>query len=336
MFSYTWSTHIESVEIMNNKNESIVLIGGGGGVYRVARFLKRLRTNITTVQTVFDHGRHSGELRDERGMLPPGDIRQGILALADDETEPVLRQLMAFRFSPKNGSSLDDATVGNILLAALTEITGSINEAIGILSKWCGVKGRVLPVSLDDADLCVKLSDGEVICGEGDVDSRSVSDNRTIVSAHLRPVARIYEEAGEAIRRADKIVLCPGDLYTSLIPNALVEGFKEALADSQGKLIFVVNIMTKKAETPGFTASQFAKTVLSYVGRDKFDCVIVNNAPIRPYLLGCYRREMAEPVKVDLDELKAVAKEVIVEDVADQTSEIVRHNEKIAEIIALI
>ncbi|MSU55138.1 MAG: YvcK family protein [Candidatus Taylorbacteria bacterium] len=321
---------------MNNKNESVVLIGGGGGVYRVARFLKHLRSNITTIQTVFDHGRHSGELRDERGMLPPGDIRQAILALADDQSEPMLRQLMAFRFAPKNGSSLDDATVGNILLTALTEITGNINDAISILSRWCGVKGKVLPVSLDDADLCVKLNDGEILCGEDKIDARSISDDRTIISAHLKPSARIYEEAREAILRAGKIVFCPGDLYTSLIPNTLVSGFKEAVNESKAKLIFAVNIMTKKAETPNFSASQFAKIVLSHIGKEKFDYVIVNNAPIRPYLLERYRKEKSEPVRIDREELSRVAKKVILENVVDQTSEIVRHNESIAHIIARI
>lgn len=318
---------------MNNIHESIVLIGGGGGVYRVARFLKHIRPRITTVQTMFDRGNHSGQLRDERGVLPPGDIRQAILALADDEVESDLRSLLTYRFSKKNGSSLDDATVGNILLTALTEITGSTIAAIATLSRWFRVTGKVLPVSLTDADLCVELSDGEILKGEGVIDSRSIHDDRKVARAFLEPKAFLYPAAHEAIRDADKIVFCPGDLFTSIIPNTLVEGFKEAVQESQAQFFFVMNIMTKKSETHRFAASHFAETLLSYIGRKSFDAVIVNTGKVPKDILARYEKEKSYPVKLDKERLKKFARKIITGDFVDG-GDVVRHNEIIASVIA--
>lgn len=320
---------------MSKINESIVLIGGGGGVFRVAKFLKYIRPNITTIQTTFDHGGHSGVLRDERGVLPPGDIRQAILALSDDKIASSLRALLSYRFTPKNGSKLDSATVGNILLTALAEINGgNMVIAINTLCEWFRVKGRVLPVSLCNSDLCVRLSDESVLKGEGLIDTRLLSDDRTIVSAFLEPKAHIYCEAAEAIKKADKIVFCPGDLYTSVIPNVLVKGFSEAIKESRAKLIYAVNIMTKKAETHDFPASKFAKTLLSYIGKKNFDLVICNSGDLSKKSISSYKKEHSFPVKVDEKELSKYTKKIILENLVDGTGGIVRHSEKIASIIA--
>jgi len=315
-------------------NESIVLVGGGGGVYRIARFLKHIRPNITTIQTTFDHGGHSGELRDERGVLPTGDIRQAILALADEEIESDLRALLAHRFSPINKSSLNHATVGNIILTALTEITGSLPSAINVLVRWFGVRGKVLPVSIDNSELCVALSDGHVLCGEGRIDTRSASDKRHIVSANLKPPAHIYAPASEALINADKIVFCPGDLYTSIIPNTLVSGFEESIKKSSAKLIYVVNIMTKKAETHRFAASRFAHILLSYIGRKQFDVVICNSALVSKALRARYNAELASQVRVDRERLARYAKRIITEPLLDETGAIIRHHPRIASVIA--
>lgn len=319
---------------MNNINESIVLVGGGGGVYRVARYLKEIRANITTIQTMFDSGGHSRKLRDERGMLPPGDIRQAILALSDNSIEESLRVLLSHRFSVRNGSSIDNATLGNLMLTALTEHYGSIVVAINELCKLARVKGKVLPVSLDNAHLAVTLSDGSELVGEGLIDTRNVKDRRTIVGAYLKPQADIYVEALDALIKADKIVFCPGDLYTSIIPNTLVNGFKEAIAESEAQLIYAVNIMTKKAETHDFKASMFAKTLLSYLGRETFDAVIVNSRHISSAVRARYHREHSYPVRVDKRELRKYAKQVILHPLVDLTGDIVRHNASIASLIA--
>ncbi len=318
---------------MGNINERIVLIGGGGGVYRVARYLKHSRQNIVTIQTTFDAGGHSRKLKDERGMLPPGDIRQAILALSDDSGEQMLRQLLGFRFPSRGDSTLNGATMGNLLLTALTEITGSLPAAIKVMSDWYGVKGKVLPVSLDHATLCVKFSDGSTMEGEGNIDTRPIEDERRIVEGYLKPEAHLYGEAGKEIREADKIIFCPGDLYTSIIPNTLVTGFKEALAESRGQVIYVVNIMTKKAETDGFTASKFASELLRYTGRKCFDTVICNSTPIPPALVEKYLKEKASPVEIDAA-LSNYATKIVAEPLADTASGIVRHHESIARIIA--
>lgn len=317
--------------IMSHNNESIVLVGGGGGVYRVARFLKYLRPNITTIQTVFDHGGHSGILRDERGVLPPGDIRQAILALSDDNLEPVLRKLMSHRFKV-NGSSLDRATVGNILLTALSEIEGSLPAAIKDLCKLCGVKGKVLPVSLDDRELCVELSDGRIIKGEGEIDTRSIADDAHIVRAYLDKDAQIYSDAREALHNADKIVFCPGDLYTSLVPNLLVSGFCEALHNTSAKLIYCVNLMAKKAETHDFSAKKFVETAVAYAKR-KIDFVIYNNTAIDESIMANYEKEKAKQVIFDGEDY-TLAREWVGAPLLDETGGIVRHHERIASIIA--
>ena len=322
---------------MSKINESIVLVGGGGGVYRIARFLKHIRPNITTIQTVFDHGGHSGGLRDERGVLPPGDIRQAILALSDDNMEPALRRLMSYRFCAKGNSALDHATVGNILLTALTEIEGSLPLAINALCKLCGVRGKVLPVSLDDAELCVELSDGSMVCGEGSIDTRSIKDDRCITKAFLRPKARIFIDAYDALVSADKVVLCPGDIYTSLVPNLLVEGFVEALAKSKAKIIYCVNLMTKKAETDGFAVLDFVKVVCNYTKR-RLDCVLYNNKAIdRKISTYYFGKEKAKPVTFISRGRKLASNWIgatLIDYVDDGKGSMVRHHKRIASMIA--
>ncbi len=316
---------------MSSINESIVLVGGGGGVYRVARFLKHIRPNITTVQTVFDHGGHSAELRDERGVLPPGDIRQAILALADDNLEPSLRKLMSYRFGVMGNSTLNRATVGNILLTALTEIEGNLSLAIRALSRLCSVRGTVLPVSLDNAELCVELSDGSILKGEGKIDTRSNEDDRVIVRAYLEPTAHIFVDAYDALAKADKIVLCPGDLYTSLVPNLLVDGFAEAVKASSATLVYCANIMTKKAETNGYDIADFTRVVMEHLGVP-LDAVVYNARMIDPQLAQKYAAEQSFAVPFRQPEGCATA--FLPADLVDESGGIIRHHERIASIIA--
>lgn len=318
---------------MSKVNESIVLVGGGGGVYRIARFLKHTRSNITTIQTVFDHGGHSGELRDERGVLPPGDIRQAILALSDDNLEPALRQLMGYRFRVNGNSSLDRATVGNILLTALTEIEGDLPRAINALCRICHVRGKVLPVSLDNADLCAILSDGDVIVGEGNIDTRPIDDDRTIVKVFLNKRANIFVGAYDALVKADKIVFCPGDIYTSLIPNLLVDGFCDAVRESKAKLVYCVNIMTKKAETDGFNVGRFSSEVSRYLGEAVFDVVLYNNECIHPDLEDGYKKEKSSQVMVSGMRFE-FAKEYLGGNFVDEAGGVIRHHHRIASAIA--
>lgn len=314
-----------------NYHEKICLVGGGGGVYRMARFLKHIRPNITTVQTMFDCGGHSAKLRDERGMLPPGDIRQAILALADDSIQPMLRELLSFRFTPKNSGSLDGATVGNILLTALTEITGSLPQAINAMCQLYQVRGKVLPVSLDNAHLVVTLSDGSTLKGEGLIDTRSITDERSIISAKLEPSARIYSEAYRALIEADKIVFCPGDFWTSLVPNTLVDGFKDAMKETRAKTIMVVNIMTKKAETHNYTSATFVDKLCEHIGLDSIDVAICNSTLMPNEIQDDYKKEMAYQVTIDKTDR---AKDWFIGPFTDWDCGIARHHERVVSTIA--
>jgi len=315
-------------------DESIVLVGGGGGVYRIVRFLKHIRYKLTTIQTVFDHGGHSGDLRDERGVIPPGDIRQAILALSDDDLEPGLRQLMAYRFKV-NGGSLDRVNVGNILLTALTDIEGDMPRAIEALCRICRVRGKVLPVSLDDAELCATLSDGSILTGEGHIDTRSIDDSRTITNVFLDRKANIFVGAYDALVSADKIVFCPGDIYTSLIPNFLVDGFCDAVRESRAKLIYCVNIMTKKAETEGFNVGRFSSEVFHYLGERRLDVVLYNDQLIDSYLEEKYAQEKSfRVIAGDMD--PRFAKAYRPGDFVDETGGIIRHHQNIASVIAFL
>ncbi len=264
----------------------IVTIGGGTGGFTVNRGLHGYPVHPTAICTVFDSGGSTGVLRDEFGSLPQGDIRKCLLALADDAND-TLRTVFNHRFA-KNGSSLSDHSLGNLLLLAAEQNWGPI-EGIRRVSKLLGVQGDVLPVSINSANICAELSDGSTVCGEGIIDTRSIEDERTIRRIWLEPAAFITREAVDAIIAADVVVLGPGDLYTSIIPNLLVSGIQEAIRRSNAKLVYVANIMTKWSETRGYTAADLVETLLAYdVGRDGFDVVIVNTASPSAELLARY------------------------------------------------
>jgi uncharacterized cofD-like protein len=254
----------------------IVTIGGGTGGFTVNRGLHGYPVSPTAICTVFDSGGSSGILRDEFGSLPPGDLRRCLLALADDQ-EDTLREMFQYRFT--NGSapsSLSDHSLGNLLLLAAEKIWGPI-EGIRRIGRVLGIQGQVLPISTDSAHLYAQLSDGLHIKGESNIDLRPLDDGRLVQRIWLEPRAYICREAANAIVNADVIVLGPGDLYSSIIPNLLVEGVADAIKRSRARLVYVSNLMTKWSETRDFTLVDFIKTIHSYnIGREKFDTVLVN------------------------------------------------------------
>ena len=239
----------------------IVSIGGGTGSYNLLSGLKHRDCRLTAVVTTMDSGGSSGRLRDEFGHLPPGDLRQCLLALSpDDHSGMVLRGLFNYRFDKGNG--LDGHSFGNLFLTALTEITGSAEQAIDEMGRLLNIKGRVLPVTLANADLCARLRDGSVIIGETNIDRRSAGSAAPIDYVYLEPsTAKVHPPTAAAIEEADAIVIGPGDLYTSIVPNLLVEGVTEALARCRGVRIYVCNLMTKPGESDGFKASDFIREV---------------------------------------------------------------------------
>lgn len=275
----------------------IVVIGGGSGSSAVLQGLRAFDVELTAIVTMFDSGGSSGSLRNEFGYPPFGDLRQCLLALST-EAEPgtTLRSALEFRFSP--GSSLRGHNLGNLFLAALTSLS-NLEDAIESLRQVLHISGHVLPVSLVPAELCAVLQDGTTIRGETAIDRRGRYQS-SITRVFLEPGVAANPRAVQAILDADAIVLGPGDLYTSLIPNLLVDGISEALSQTSAPLIYVCNLMTKAGETDNFAASHFVREVHRYLNGNLIDWALVNTAPICPDVQAKYKLEGASPVNPDL------------------------------------
>jgi len=317
------------------RKPKVVVIGGGSGIYVSLLALKQLPVEITAVVSVADSGGSSGRLRDEFGILPPGDVRRALLALANLSFDQIaLRQLFEYRF--ENGLGLKGHSFGNLLLTALTDILGREDKAIEAAGKILKIGGKVYPVSLGKTTLCARLEDGTIIKGETNIDIRRVHPELKILDVFLDPPINIFSKTQQAVIDSDLVVLGPGDLYTSLIPNLLVRGASEAIEKSKGKLVFVCNLMTKHGETNGFAASDFVKEVKKYLGSasSKLRVVLVNNKFTIPSGVGKrYEEEGAFPVKIDKTNLKKVGVEVITRDLA-VAGQLWRHDpEKLSQAI---
>lgn len=276
--------------------EKIVVLGGGTGSYTVLRGLKNYNTALVAVVSMMDSGGSTGKLRDEFGFLPPGDARRCLLALSPDLG--MLRKLFEYRFS--KGDGLNGHSLGNLFLTALRDITGKEEHAIQEASKILNVKGQVFPVTTNNCQLGAILENKQVIVGETNIDIPRHNPKLKIKKLFLVPKPKAYENALKAILKADKIVIGPGDLYTSVLPNLMVVGIKQAIKKSKAKKIYVCNIMTKHGETTDFKASDFVNEIEKYLGKDVIDYVICNNKKPSKELLGRYEKEKAEFVELDL------------------------------------
>lgn len=319
--------------------EEIALVGGGHGVGYLAKNLKNIRPNISAIMTVFDRGGHTGKLRDSLGGIAIGDIRRVMVALAQDDK--IAKIMMSYRFADEEKiKGLENVPFGNLMFVVIHRSLGGrpkdIPMVIHILSNMLGVKGKIIPVSLDDADVKYRMDNGQessLIHNEGEMSRLPTDDGRVIVGAYLEPKAKINKDAQDAIMQSQKIVLCAGSLNTSLIPNFLVSGFREALQKSNAKLIYVVNLMTHSNESPGFTATRFARVVHSYIGK-KFDAILVNKGKIEEEVLAEYRKECSFPVEVNEAQLKLYTENVISEDFVKRIDHSVIHSEKLAGVVA--
>lgn len=292
------------------KRPKIVCIGGGTGTYQVLLGLRQYPVDLSAVVTMSDSGGSSGRLRRQLGVLPPGDVRRALLALSSlsfkRDTKETLSKLFDFRF---NDGELKGHSVGNLLLAALTQITGQTDLAISEAAKILEVSGQVLPVTTDETDLIARLEDGTVIRGETNIDVREIKPKIPIEEVYLSPRGRIFPGTRGAILAADLIVLGPGDLYTSIIPNLLVTGVCQAIARSKATVVYVCNLMTKAGETDGFAASDFVKEIKKYLGRavNKLAVVVINTKLRLPIPVArWYKRYQAEPVKFDKKNINGV------------------------------
>lgn len=282
-------------DVVRRRGPRLVVIGGGTGLSVLLKGLKEYSNNITAIVTVTDDGGSSGRLRGELGVLPPGDIRNCLVALA--ETETLMDEVFQHRF---NQGSVKGHNLGNLLITALAEITGDLRGAIKEVSKVLAVRGQVLPATLEMVALGAVMEDGQVIIGETAITQAKKSISRVfLIPSDCRPLP----EAKEAIRCADAVVMGPGSLYTSIIPNLLVSEIKEALGQTKGVRIFVVNIMTQPGETDGYTASEHVKAVIRHVGEGIIDYALINNAPLDQERLERYLKDGAEPVVADEGEI---------------------------------
>ncbi|HEV3195577.1 MAG TPA: gluconeogenesis factor YvcK family protein [Candidatus Cybelea sp.] len=306
----------------------IVAIGGGTGLSTLLRGLKRRTSNLTAIVTVSDDGGSSGRLQKELGVLPPGDIRNCLVALADDEA--LVTDLFRYRFS--EGGGLGGHSFGNLFLAAMSGITGNFDQAIKESSRVLNVVGRVLPATLGVVRLCAELDDGTIVEGESNISRATRPIKRVFFDP---PAAAPLDEVIEAIHDADAIVLGPGSLFTSVVPNLLVNRIAREVADAHAVKVYVCNVMTQPGETDGMTAADHVKALLANAGERVCDYVIVNDQP-PSRLLAAYAQERQVPVEPDTERISALGLEPVPAAVIGET-EMVRHDpDKLATVVMAI
>jgi len=273
--------------------KQVVVIGGGTGVFTVLTGLKNYNFHLSAIVTTADNGGSSGVLREEFGILPPGDIRRGLVALSSESS--VLANLFNYRF--ENGTGLKGHSFGNLFLTALERVTGDFNQAIKEAVKILGIKGKIIPVTLDYTRLFARLENDFLVVGESNIDVPKHDGSLFIKEVFLNPKPKANKDAIKAIKDADIIIVGPGDLYTSIIPNFLVKGIKETIKKCRAKKVYVCNVMTKYGETNKFTAEDFFATLEKYLGKGVIDYFLVNIEKPKNYYLSKYRKEKAELVK---------------------------------------
>lgn len=300
----------------------IVAIGGGTGLSTMLRGLKTLTNDLTAIVTVADDGGGSGVLRQELGMPPPGDIRNCMQALAN--VEPVMEQLLGYRFTE---GSLAGQAFGNLLLAALNGISDSFDHAVTRMSEVLAITGRVLPVTNSNVQLEAIFENETRVVGESKIFEFKKQQDCRIKQVRLlpeRPPA--LPEALKAIEEAELILLGPGSLYTSVIPNLLVDGIVEAICKASALKVYVCNIMTQDGETEGMTAADHVAALLRHGAPGLVDICLANSATVRPGLVERYRAEDAAPIVVDRAAVEALGVQLIERPLASETSDYARHS----------
>lgn len=301
------------------KQLRIVVIGGGTGLSVLLRGLKHEPVYITAIVTVADDGGSSGRLREEMDMLPPGDIRNVLTALAD--TEPLMEKVMQYRFS--TGTGLAGHNLGNLLLAAMNEITGDFVTAVKTLSGVLAVRGDVLPASTQSIRLVAEMVDGSLVMGE----SQIPLTGKEIKRVFLDPEDAVpLDDALAAIAEADAILIGPGSLYTSILPNLLVRGLFDAIKSAAAPKIYICNVMTQPGETDGFTASRHVNVMYEHVDEPFLDTIIVNSAELPAHVLEKYAEKGAAPVLCDLKKLRQLGLHVVAKPLVTFEGGYLRHD----------
>lgn len=312
----------QSIRSARSLGPRIVVIGGGTGLSTMLRGLKTYTENITAIVSVSDDGGGSGVLREDLGMLPPGDIRNCITALAN--TEPTMMELMNYRFPEgiNKGQSF-----GNLFLAALNGITGSFEEAVTRMNEVLAVTGKVLPVTNANVNLVADFENGASVVGESKIAAKKKQQNCRIHKVRLEPERpKALPHAIDAILSADMIILGPGSLYTSIIPNLLVDGIVQALEQSKAPKIYVLNIMTQDGETEGYTAFDHLNALLQHSAPHLVDACIYNTAPVPDPIQARYKTEDAEPVEIDMQRFREAGVEMYGFPLIAGGSQLARHD----------
>ena len=303
-----------------NRGPKIVAVGGGTGLSMLLRGIKNITNNVTAVVTVGDDGGSSGRLREEMGVFPPGDIRNCIAALADDED--LVTKLFQYRF--RNGEGLEGHSFGNLFLTALCSITGDMVRAVKESSNVLSIRGRVLPSTLDDMKLVAEMEDGRIIHGESNIPEAHGKIKRLFTDPQN---CHALADVISAIREAELIILGPGSLYTSVIPNLLIQEISHEIAKSNAKKIYVCNIMTQPGETDGYSVCDHVNAIMKHAGSKKvIDAVLVNDF-MPSNLAKKYEMAGSYPVKLDLDNLKKLGVKLVTRKLIEDSKEgLVRHS----------
>jgi len=278
--------------------KKIVVIGGGTGTYTVLSGLKKYDIDLSVVVSMMDSGGSNRVIRDEFGLLPTSDIRQCMVALSEKKPKDLIRKLFTYRYNL--GTGIAGMTFGNLFMAALTDIYGSQKEAIKKTCRFLNVKGRILPVTYEKTNLVALYDSGKQILGEHEIDEPPQNlIGRKIVKISVFPQVSANPEAIREILNSDLIVLGPGDLYTSILPNLVIKGISKTILKSDALVVFVLNLMTRNGQTDNFKASDFIREVRQYLGKYP-DFILVNNGEIPKKALNLYRKVGSKPVQDDL------------------------------------
>lgn len=315
------------------KGPKVVMIGGGSGLSNILRGLKEYTSNITAIVTTFDDGGSTGKLKEELDVLAPGDIRKCIAALSTSEA--TIERVLTYRFKE---DKIDGHSLGNLFIAAMTDVTGSFAKAVEKISEIFKIRGKVLPVTLDKMKLCAGLENGEVVVGENNIPNRVQETKSPIKQIFLKEgVCKPSPEVIESIKDANIIVIGPGSLYTSVACNLLVDEVSRAIIQSKAKKVFIVNLMNQPGETDGYTLARHVNEIERYIGKHVLDYAIANNGEITEEMIKDFNQGSSTPIKNDLENIQNRAISVIEEDlVITAPNSILHDSDKVANILMSI
>lgn len=299
----------------------VVVIGGGTGLPILLRGLKHLPISLTALVSVADDGGSTGRLRNDMEMPAPGDIRNVIAALSD--AEPMLIELFQHRFTEGNG--LSGHSMGNLLLAAMTSVTGDFNTGIKEISRILNVEGDIYPISNESMSLHAEMMDGTIVSGESKIPLANKEIKKIFLTTQpIHPLP----DAIRAIEEADLIIISPGSLYTSILSNLIIPQIGESIRHTKGKVVYVCNVMTQAGETTGYTASDHVQAIHDHIGSGCVDSILIHEESIKSAISDVYAIKHAEPVIYDIDQLEKQGLEIIRGDIIDYTETTVVHNRK--------